>query len=608
MRCSHHRGPEGDRARREACDSGRVARFLRRWFLANTLVAGASALLWLILRSGSKPSRLAYPCQQAALSAATLAFGSPLVASVLALRRVLARRVFSPGGLALAALGLLITAGAWSYLSRADDYRGPMLSPPTEYRAQVFHVTDCPQDPVGDRFPGLDDLIEMMGGHGLKLYRSDTESLVAGPEGIVGADDVVVVKINYQWAERGGTNTDLLRGLIRRLVDHPDVFTGEVVVVENAQFASTSGLDRAENNAQDISQSPHDVVAHFQAEGHRVSHFDWTLIRYESVGEYDTGDMNDGYVVYPFEPTLFGAVSYPKFETDLGTRISLKNGIWDGSSYDRGKLRFINLPVLKSHHSTYGATACVKHYMGVVTTELSTYSHFAMGNGLLGALIGEIGLADLNILDATWINADPNTGPATTYEGATRRDELVASLDPVAADIWAVKHILIPGFLANGFTPPWPEPSADPDDPTSDFRVYLDRSMNEILDAGLTVTNDPAQIDEIDLAPPGEASQPGGGGAPFTVEEVPGGYQLGWSAPVRGGPVVEYNLYRTDLLAGAGPALPLCEAALGTGTTAFLPTLPDNHGFLVVARNGVSDGSLGSDSEGRERPLGSACP
>ena len=169
MRCSHHPGPESQHAEREERDSGRVSRFLRRWFLAHTLVAGVSALLWLILRSGSKPSRLAYPCQQAALSAATLAFGAPLVASVLAMRRVLVRRAFTPGGLALAAFGLLVTAGAWSYLSKADAYRGPMLSAPTDYRAQVFHVTDCPQDPVGDRFPGLDDLIEMMGGHGLTI-------------------------------------------------------------------------------------------------------------------------------------------------------------------------------------------------------------------------------------------------------------------------------------------------------------------------------------------------------------------------------------------------------------------------------------------------------
>jgi hypothetical protein len=98
-------------------------------------------------------------------------------------------------------------------------------------------------------------------------------------------------------------------------------------------------------------------------------------------------------------------------------------------------------------------------------------------------------------VDAIWINANPNTGPATGYAGATRRDELAASLDPVALDIWTVKNILIPGFLGNGYSPPWPLPSADPDDPASAFREYLDNSMYQILDAGYEVTNDPAQID-----------------------------------------------------------------------------------------------------------------
>jgi hypothetical protein len=75
--------------------------------------------------------------------------------------------------------------------------------------------------------------------------------------------------------------------------------------------------------------------------------------------------------------------------------------------------------------------------------------------------------------------------------------------------------------------------------------------------------------------------------------------------------VVEYNLYRTALGTGGGPASPECEAALGGGTTAFLTTLPDDHGFLIVARNGVGDGSFGSDSAGRERPSPapeSVCP
>jgi len=470
--------------------------FWGRWILANTMISGVLALAWLILRSGTKPSRLAYPCQQAAISIASLAFGAPFIAAVIAARYRLMAWMRTPVGIAITAITLVLVAGLGGYHLWAAEYHGPQPEPPRGYQAQLFHVTDCPQDPASDRFVGLDNLLATMGREGLKLYDSPTETPAGGPGGIVATDDVVIIKINYQWSQRGGTNTDLLRGLIRRILDHPDGFDGEIVVCENAQFNSVQNFDRPQNNAQDTSLSPHDVVVAFQMAGYNVSHFDWTSIRYSSVGEYSGGDMTDGYVVYPYDATLHGCISYPKFQTDAGTYISLRDGIWNpvSGTYDRDRLKYINVPVLKSHHATYGATAAVKHYMGTVTRELGTNSHSAIHYGVLGALMGEIQLADLNILDAIWINANPFTGPSTSYAGATRRDELVASVDPVALDIWAVKNILVPAFFANGYTPPWPEPSADPDDPTSDFRQYLDNSMYQILGAGYVVTNDLLQI------------------------------------------------------------------------------------------------------------------
>jgi hypothetical protein len=396
----------------------------------------------------------------------------------------------------------------------------PMHAPRADHRSRVFHMVECPQDPVGDRFVGLDHLITLMGHEGTKFYRSATVAMESGPDGIVGADDLVILKINYQWPERGGTNTDLLRGLVRRIVDHPDGFTGEIEVCENAQFASVENFNRVNNNAQDTGRSPSDVVNEFRAYGIRISSFDWTGIRYAQVTEYDAGNLADGYVVYPYDAALQGRVSYPKFRTNYGTYVSLRHGIWDPGpgTYDRDRLTFINLPVLKSHHATYGVTACVKNYMGVVTRELSTNSHYAIANGILGALLAEIELADLNILDAIWVNAHPSGGPWTTYGEATRRDELVASVDPVAADIWAATNILIPAFLDNGHTPPWPAPSADPADPGSAFRNYLDNSMSWILAAGHDVTNDLAQIDAFTWSGGGDLE---GDGYPDTIDNCP---------------------------------------------------------------------------------------
>jgi len=483
--------------RRVAGSAAPFQSFCRRWFLSNSLLAGILALVWLLLRTGPKPSRYAYPCQQAAMSAAVLAFGVPVVGALLAARRSIIRGLHKPGGIAIAALGLSLTVCVWGYSIRAQAYRGPLLDPPRDYRAQLFRVIDCPHEPLGDRFVGLDNLIMLMGHEGLKFYESPVVLPTAGPDGIIASDDVVIIKINYQWDQRGGTNTDLLRGLVRCILDHPDSFTGEIIVCENAQFNSVEDFDRINNNAEDTHLSPHDVVAGFQAQGATVSHYDWTAIRYTSVGEYSTGDMADGYIIYPLDTALGGRISYPKFQSDDGTFVSLRDGIWDQDSetYDRDRLKFINMPVLKSHHASYGATACVKNYMGVATRELSTNSHGAIAQGILGALMGQIRPADLNILDCIWINANPNDGPWTSYAGATRTDQLVAGVDPVAIDIWAVTNILIPAFVETGYAPPWPYPSADPSDPSSAFRNYLDHSMNYILLAEYESTNNLDQID-----------------------------------------------------------------------------------------------------------------
>ncbi|MEW6251107.1 MAG: DUF362 domain-containing protein [Planctomycetota bacterium] len=474
-----------------------AARRRQRRFALGALIAGAVALFWLILRSGTKPSRITYPCQQAAFSTASLAFGLPLIGLLLAARRRIAAHLHTGVATVLAGVAMLVVLTTAGQFAPAEPYSGPQLDPPDGYRAALYHVPLCPPDPVGERFIGLDRLLLAMGRGGLKFYNSPAVTPLAGPDGVLGRDDVILIKINYQWPERGGTNTDVLRGLIRRIVDHPDGFVGEVVVVENAQFNSTSGFNRTLNNAQNRALSPLAVVTGFQQQGWRISAFDWTNIRYSSVSEYSAGSLTDGYVVGPYDAQLQGRVSYPKFRSAQGTYISLRYGIWDPNSqtYDRDHLKFVNVPVLKSHHSTYGATACVKHYMGVVTRELSTNSHSAIGRGILGALQAQIRPADLTILDCIWINANPLTGPQTPYTGATRRDELVGGRDPVAIDRWAVKNILIAGFLSNGFTPPWPPPSADPDDPNSAFRQYLDRSMSYLLNAGYNVTNDPAQID-----------------------------------------------------------------------------------------------------------------
>ena len=74
-----------------------------------------------------------------------------------------------------------------------------------------------------------------MGSHGLYLLKSSETGSIKGPDGLIGSDDVLLIKNNCQWKERGGTNTDLVRELIHTITQHPDGFNGEIIVVDNGQ-------------------------------------------------------------------------------------------------------------------------------------------------------------------------------------------------------------------------------------------------------------------------------------------------------------------------------------------------------------------------------------
>jgi hypothetical protein len=452
------------------------------------VIIGLGALCWLLVRSGPKPNRLTYPCQQSALSLATAALGAPLVLAVLAGRAGVRRFLRSPRG--IAAAGGFATLSLFLIASAYDRPAGPAViaTPPADYFPAVYLVNNA-RGPENGRFGGIDDLISVMGVTGLKWHRSAALGLTSGPTGLIDRDGVVLIKVNAQWSQRGGTNTDVLRGILRRIVEHPDGFIGEIVVADNGQGAGS--LARSQNNAENQGQSVQYVVNDFAAEGWRVSTSLWDNIRQNPVGEYASGDLNDGYVLATeADPQTGIRVSYPKFRTVAGTYLSYKEGVWDADSgvYDRQRLVVINVPVLKTH-SIYGVTAAVKNHMGVVTQGLLTDSHNSVGEGGLGSVLAEVRMPDLTILDCIWILARPGSGPSASYAQASRRDQLVAGADPVALDAWAVKNILIPQVIANGYTPAQ-YADQDPDNPAGDFRRYLDRSMNEMLLAGIVTTND----------------------------------------------------------------------------------------------------------------------
>jgi hypothetical protein len=195
--------------------------------------------------------------------------------------------------------------------------------------------------------------------------------------------------------------------------------------------------------------------------------------------------------------------------------VSFKNGIWtNGSGFDSDRLKVINMPVLKSHFR-YGATGCIKHYMGVPQGHIVPsvdlgipHEHFSIALGGMGTLMVETRVPILNILDMIWVNAHPlesssQRGPWSYYGAASFTDIIGVSQDPVALDYWATKNILIPtaeylGFEECSSIDPDYAPLSDPYQPgqpmDESFHNYLNRSRQVLVDAGHQATMDTTEM------------------------------------------------------------------------------------------------------------------
>ncbi len=484
----------------------RMAR-IWRWATTSAFVVGLLSLAWFVYRTGTKPSRAAYPCQRIAAANGTAWLATyflPLlsVTGFVGKNRSWRRKLLTVAVVALIAAGAAwVTNGPGSLNAAMADREVNLM----------FEGKRATASPTSDLFvvggthgndSGVSELIVLKAEAGTLFFRTEEAGPASGPAGLIGADDVVLIKVNSQWDQRGGTNTDLLRSLIQAIVDHPDGFVGEIVVADNGQAqygprGSGGSLDWSRNNAEDRGQSVQDVANAFAAD-HRVSTYLWDRITGTRVEEYDAGDAEDGYVVAETRSPSTGAVSaYPKFRTAYGTHVSFKRGIWDPQrqTYDSDRLKLINMPVLKPH-SIYGVTACIKHYMGVASDRLTgtggASAHYTVGTGGMGTEIAETRFPTLNIVDAIWISLTPGRGPMVYYNDATRIDVIAASTDPVALDYWCTKYVLMQGAQQTG------QRSVSSFDPDSDvhgsFAQWLRLSMDELVDAGYRATVDEARM------------------------------------------------------------------------------------------------------------------
>jgi uncharacterized protein (DUF362 family) len=350
------------------------------------------------------------------------------------MQKPISRRSFLKGTMA----GL-----CFSMLYPLNSAREVSANPPNP----LFWVRNIPNQPFygggnGNYHIGVDQLLRLMGEQGLKFYLSSVESDLGGPAGMIGPNDIVLIKVNAQWKYRGCTNSDLIRGLIQRILDHPDGFNGEVVIFENGQGRGSLNCDTRSNYPDAL------VHANANNESHSFIYLVDTVFNDARVSAYlldpirgtfiqQGNHVNDGYRIYE-------NVSYPCITTTGGYRVELREGIWNGSGHTQN-LKLINLPVLK-HHDTGGSeiTASLKHCYGILSMDdgQSGFRHYGGLGQTCGKMIVSVRTPVLNIIDAIWVSHSSLSGYPidTTF----RANQILASQDPVALDYWAAKYIMYP--------------------------------------------------------------------------------------------------------------------------------------------------------------------
>ncbi|NIS59399.1 MAG: DUF362 domain-containing protein [Proteobacteria bacterium] len=291
-------------------------------------------------------------------------------------------------------------------------------------------------------------MLRLLAENGIKFYRTDGGHPWGGPTGIIDANDVVLIKVNCQWKCRGTTNTDVLRGLIYRILQQPDGFGGEVVIFENGQgegsfygdprsWGHYSPWPEIDNgiyvNAEEETILTVDYLVNTVFKVYPVSSYLLDPIRSNFISDSD--HLTDGY-------RKTSDVSYPCFTSAGGHRIELREGIWNGSGYDTN-LKLINLPVLKTHEGT-GITGILKHSYGILSMAdgYSGIRHYSESGTQCGKMWSLVRIPDLNILDCIWVSHESLGGypPETTY----RTNILLGGTDPVALDYYGSKHVLLP--------------------------------------------------------------------------------------------------------------------------------------------------------------------
>jgi uncharacterized protein (DUF362 family) len=372
-------------------------------------------------------------------------------------------------------------AAAWATLTRRT-----MREAHADPGPAIYVVRDIPVPSADAAYhAGVDALLDVLGFAGRKFYRSSTVSLVSGPDGMISADDIVLVKVNAQWKYRGCTNSDVVKGVIQRVLDHPDGFTGEVVVFENGQGRGSLDCDTIGGGYEDTT-----MHANAEDESHSFSYLVNTVFAGHSVSEYLLDPIRSNFIGGSDHSSQgyrqVGNVSYPCFTTTGGNRVELRDGLWTGSGY-ADKLKLINIPVLK-HHGGCATTGALKHFYGVLSMQdggdAGSRRHYGQIGNDCADMWCDVKTPVVTILDCIWVS--PGALAGYPESATVRTNMLLAGFDPVALDYWASKHVLYPAGGDSYHNP----------DTSSDLQAFLSQAMQRINTTYGGIDGEPATMTE----------------------------------------------------------------------------------------------------------------
>ena len=180
--------------------------------------------------------------------------------------------------------------------------------------SDVYVVRNCPiPDGTANNHEGLDGILNLMGDNGLAFYGTGRDVRNGDEDGVIQRDDVVLIKVNAQWKYRGCTNSDVARGLIQRILDHPDGFDGEIVLFENGQGGGSLDCDTMWSSGYPDAG----VHANAEDESHSFSYLVDSVFGNPRVSSYLLDPVREVFLTQEDHTTdgyrRLGDISYPCF-------------------------------------------------------------------------------------------------------------------------------------------------------------------------------------------------------------------------------------------------------------------------------------------------------